>query len=128
MFEATVDAIFAEVSDLVSMEMDATISPSRSWRRDVINAFASQMKRDPDIACSSTDAAHWNRVITQVADAILGVRLYQQAEGFRDRDIQLTTRFLQQKGLPKDFLEQIPPLKSANQTQVMVDRIERLVF
>ena len=127
MIEATVDAVFVEISDLVEMEI-ADKKQDTSWRDDVTRAFESQNGRQPSIAASCDDLAEWQRVITQIADAVLGVRLYQQAESFRDGDQARTFMFLQQKGLPANFLDEIPPVVSLDEAQLCVDRIQRLVF
>ena len=70
----------------------------------------------------------WSGLVVQIADVILGVRIYQQAESFRDGDPAQTQKFLQQKGLPTDFLQRIPPLLDVDETQLVINRIQRLVL
>ena len=129
MWEATVDAIFHEILELVQMEIEhPNSSYEKSWRRSVIDAFCCQQGREPQIEESEPDLQRWNIVITKLADAILGVRLYEKAESFRDSDITRTQQFLTEHGLPDDFLEQIPPLQSIDQTQLSVDQIQSIVL
>lgn len=126
-YEATVDAIFHQIIDLVTGELDdAKPLTESSWRQCVIDAFATQHKKLPDIRADETDIRQWQTVITQIADSILGVRLYQKAESFRDRDIQQTQAFLTAKGLPDDFLQKIPPLQTIQQTQNSINRIQSI--
>lgn len=130
-FDAAVDAIFFEVDRLVEEEIAERFdSPSdpMSWRESVCAAFASQQHRPAPIDANNQDAEQWRRVITRLADSILGVRIYQQAESFRDREMDATKRFLQDKGLPDTYLSRIPPLRSIDQTQWSIDRIQNLVF
>lgn len=128
MLEATVDAVFAEISDLIQIEIDSNDTAERkSWRQSTIEAFVYQNGRHPKIRPDDTDVSAWHTLVTQLADAILGVRIYQQAEAFRDGDPSQTARFLLQKGVSANFLSAIPPLLSVDQTQLAIDRIQRLV-
>ncbi len=129
-WEATIDAVFQEIYQLVELEIagGAGMAEANSWRRCVVEAFIEQHGREPGITFSDTDLDSWQLIITQLADAILGVRLYLQAESFRDGDIEQTKKFLTQKGLPDDFLEQIPPLRSVDQIQLSIDHIQTLVI
>lgn len=129
-WEAAIDAIFHEVRELVEIEVQhpEMIPPAKTWRQSVVDALQWQQHRDPEISPEDTDLSSWHRVIIQLADAILGVRLYQKAESFRDTDIARTQLFLRQHGLPPDFLEQIPPLRTVEQTQVSIDQIQSIVF
>lgn len=130
MWEASVDAIFHEVRELVEMEIrdPDCMQTTKSWRQCVIDAFHSQQQRGPKISATATSLQEWHIVITQLADAILGVRLYLKAEPFRDDDIAQTQQFLTRQGLPADFLEQIPPLPTLDQTQISIDQIQSIVF
>lgn len=128
-WEASIDAVFHEIRESVEMEVrhPEAIRQEKTWRESVVDAFRCQQKRDPDICCTDTNLRGWHIVITQLADAVLGVRLYLKAEGFRDVDMARTQRFLMQHGLPADFLEQIPPLRSVDQTQLSIDQIQSIV-
>ncbi|QDV81092.1 hypothetical protein [Planctomycetes bacterium TBK1r] len=130
MFDATVDAIFHEVNDLVEIEIDhgSADDSERSWRQSVIDALQCQTDRPTTIAADSLDQQAWQTTITQIADAILGIRLYQRAEYFRDADYEKTASFLRDRGLPDDYLTQIPPLRTIDQTQWSIDRIQAYVF
>ncbi|QDT13905.1 hypothetical protein [Planctomycetes bacterium K23_9] len=128
MLEATIDAIFAELFDLIVMEIDDPALTPTSWRRSAVAAFECQNGRPPKVGLDSVDQEIWGLVVTQIADSILGVRLYQQAESFRDGDFKATQMFLQRKGLPDNFLQQIPPLQSVDQTQAVIDRIQSFLF
>ena len=129
-WEASIDAVFLEIRELVEMEVrhPDLLRPEKSWRQCVFDAFQSQQNREPKISSADTDLTAWHIVITQLADAILGVRLYLKAELFRDVDIARTQLFLTQHGLPTDFLEQIPPLRTVDQTQISIDQIQSIVF
>ena len=130
MFDATVDAIFYEVNDLVEIEIDqgSADDSERSWRQSVIDALQCQTERPATIAADSVDQQAWQTTITQIADAILGIRLYQRAEHFRDADYEKTESFLRDRGLPQDYLTQIPPLRTVDQTQWSIDLIQAYVF
>ncbi len=127
MLEATVDTIFAELFERIVTETDDPPALDTSWRQRAIDAFETQNGRPPKVDLNCVDQEIWGIVVSQIADSILGIRLYQQAESFRDRDFQTTLTFLNQKGLPANFLEQIPPLLSADQTKSVINRIASLV-
>jgi hypothetical protein len=129
-FDAAADAIFFELEDLVQMEISEARSTvaDRSWRQSVVDAFACQHGRLPEIGPETIDARRWHRTITRIGDSILGIRLYQRAEAFRDADYARTRAFLRDRGLPDDYLIRIPPLRSDDQIQISVDRIQAYVF
>ena len=130
MWEAAIDAIFCNIFDLACLEIDdqAPVQATKTWRESVIDAFRCQRGHEPCVTHDQCDPQLWQIVITQLADGILGSRMYQRAESFRDSDIAATRRFLVSKGLPDDFLQQIPPLRSIDQTQRSIDRIQALIF
>ena len=134
-FDAAVDAVFYEVCDLIQIEIErveikqgSASDSTRSWRQSVVDAYECQNGRRPDIGAESIDFDPWRKTITQVADSILGVRLYQRAEHFRDVDYKRTQSFLRDRGLSEDYLTRIPPLRSIAQTQRSIDRIQACVF
>jgi hypothetical protein len=130
MWEATIDAIFCNIFDLACLEIDdpAPVQSTKTWRQSVIDAFRCQQGHDPCVSPDQCDPEPWQIVIAQLSDGILGPRMYQRAEAFRDSERSATQRFLSSKGLPDDFLEQIPPLRSIDQTQLSIDRIQALLF
>ena len=97
---------------------------AQDWGADAILAFDLNLQ-PVDAAIARYDVDVNGNM--ELADAILGVRLYQQAESFRDGEIEQTQKFLRQKGLPDDFLAQIPPLRTVDQTQRSIDQIQALV-
>ncbi len=129
-YDATVDAIFFEIGDLVEMEIseDRVVRDGRSWRQRVIAALQCQRGRPVELDVASEDVVQWRRIITRIADHILGVRLYQRAETFRDGDYGRVEAFLKDRGLPDDYLTVMPPLRSVDQTQWSIDRIQSVVF
>ncbi len=126
MWESTVDAIFCQVVDSIAMEIDRTPS-SLSWRSRAIDAFQCQRGRSPIIDTDSTDIDGWRIIVTQIADMILGATSYQKAEAFRDGDIGRSRQFLTQRALPEDYLERIPPLRTPQQAQQSIARIQEIV-
>ena len=128
-WEATIDAIFCEVIELIEAEIDSeTLTTTEpSWRQRVVAAFQSQNEKLPRIEVDEIDIKLWRRVVTQIADAILGVTSYQKAESFRDGDVQQLRRFLTQKGLPDNFLQRIPPLPSREQTERSLSRLQSVL-
>lgn len=128
-FDATVDAIFHEINDLVQIEIEQGLPSTRqlTWRQSVVGALDSQNHFRCELDSDCEDLDQWRQRITQVADSILGVRLYQRAEQFRDTDYEQTRSFLRGRGLPEDYLDQIPPLRSLDQTQRSIDQIQELV-
>ncbi|MEM6471766.1 MAG: hypothetical protein AAF802_19560 [Planctomycetota bacterium] len=146
-FGAAADAVFYELNDLVKMELDeANVPPKaqrdpreRSWRQSILQAltyqreaFASGMRSEDNSDVISEDEwddfSVWTRAVTGLADSILGIRLYRKAESFRDGDYSRTKKFLEQRGLPVAYLDFIPPLRSIDQTQLTIDRIQAYVF
>jgi hypothetical protein len=129
MWEATIDAVFCQVMDLITDEIDQTPTSNddRSWRRRAMDAFRCQHGRYAKIDPDEVDIRRWRTVVTQIADSIQGITSYQKAESFRDVEIERSRRFLIQKGMPEDFLEQIPPLRTAEQAQKSIDRIQSIL-
>jgi hypothetical protein len=129
-YDATVDAIFFEIGDLVEIEIreDGVGPEGRSWRESVIAAWECQSGKAAEIEADDRDVEQWRRIITRIADQILGVRLYHRAESFRDGDYKRVEAFLKARGLPEDYLTVIPPLRSVDQTQWSIDRIQAVVF
>lgn len=130
MFDATVDAVLFEVLELIEIEIEDFDGPlgKSSWRQSVVDAFACQQGRVPEIEIRSRDVTRWSRVVSQIGDQILGVRLYQRAEAFRDVGYDRTCVFLRDRGLPEHYLSQIPPLGSVDRAQLSIDRIQQIVF
>ena len=125
-WEATVDAIFWRLIELIEMEIDE--SPlDHHWRTSTIAAFECQRGRLPKITVDETEISRWRIVVAQIADMILGVTSYQQAEAFRDGDLQRSRKFLRQKALPDDFLQRIAPLRTAAQTQQSIAQIRSII-
>lgn len=129
-FDAAADAIFYEVNDLIQIEIDqqSPTKSQRSWRQSVIDAAECQNRRLPEIDPLSVNLAQWQATVTRIADSILGIRLYQRAESFRDVPFGRTEKFLRDRGLPDDYLATIPPLRSDNEIQESIDQIQRYVF
>ena len=125
-WESTVDAIFCQVVELIAMEIDQTPS-SVTWRSAAIDAFQCQRGRPPAMEADSTDIDGWRIIVTQIADMILGVTSYQKAEAFRDGDIERSRQFLIQRALPDDYLERIPPLRTPQQAQQSIAKIQEVV-
>ncbi|MGB0596817.1 MAG: hypothetical protein ACPGLY_09010 [Rubripirellula sp.] len=100
-WEATIDVIFLEV--LMQIEQESEFGTTW-WRERVLSTL-----RRNDYPPTEFDLTIWRMRVTQLADRILGVPSYQKAEAFRDRGPEELGRYLMQKSLPDDFLEQIPP-------------------
>lgn len=128
-WDATIDSVFCQVIEAIEEEIDrGQAGPDgQQWRRRVCAAFASQQGRDPKTDPDQTDLDLWRTTVTQIADAILGVTCYQQAEAFRDGEFERSRRFLVEKGMPSDYLEQIPPLRTASQADESIDRIRAIL-
>lgn len=148
MWEATVDAIFQYVFEQVleELEQDAlkdgefdevagesvTVEPlvelpGRRWCEDVIETVKQQGSRDAKIERSADQGKAWRRLVMQIADHILGVAAYQTVESYRDGQSAKVVCFLQQKGLPADFLTQIPPLLVQHETEHCIQRLRTLI-
>jgi hypothetical protein len=128
-WDATIDTVFCQVIEQIEYEIDSTAiaGDHRSWRQRVIDAFQCQRGRAPKIDLDEIAIDQWRKVATQISDAILGVTCYQQAESFRDGDFERSSRFLIGKGMPEDYLERIPPLRTAAQAEESIDRIRAIV-
>ena len=139
MWEATAEALYAEIADLIEIEiMDAIKRQSlavetetggeTSWRTQTRAAFCQQNPESADVPEPSMDIQAWRSLVARLADELLGVRLYVQAEPYRDKAYSETRKFLQRKGLPEDFLERIPPVLRLHETQMAIDRLQILIF
>lgn len=129
-WEATVDAIFCEVVDLIEIEITdpSLASHTRSWRQSVVNAFVAQNGRAPSIAADDPTLSMWRTVVASIADVILPAASYQKAESLRDGDPRRLVVFLNSRGLPDDFLNVMPPVQSVVMTQETIDRVQRIVW
>ncbi len=166
-FDATIETIYAEIADLVAIEViDGEPIAEDSWRQTLLQAFTVRCPRasvleamrfqtdtlgtpvnpagDSRTAGSSAKAnpsrfetlfeqpddwlTWWTRLADRLLDATYGPRLYHDAEAHRDGDPNLMMRFLDAKGTNRLYLRRIPPLRSHNQTQAAVDRLQALVF
>lgn len=121
--EASVDALFSTIETEIEAEIDRQ---NATWRERVIAAFESQHGPCP-LSPVQEEAKPWRQVIAQLADAILGVACYIQAEPFRDGDYRRTESWLRDKGLPEDYLSRIPPLPTPSQTNATLQRIQQLL-
>ncbi|MEO1527793.1 MAG: hypothetical protein AAFX06_20375 [Planctomycetota bacterium] len=127
-FDATVDTLFLELRELVDLEIDDPhLVEGRSWRADLLAALG-QLSVPHDMEEQSVELADWSRWIATLADEILGARNYTRAETFRDQDFSKTQAFLVDRGLPEDYLSRMPPLRSVDETQLSIDRIQAYVF
>lgn len=127
-FDATVDTIFLEIRELIEMEIEEpNLIEGRSWRSD-LNAATQQHLGQSQVDVSSGDRGAWSKAAGALSDEILGVRNYQRAESFRDQDYAQTLRFLRDRGLPEDYLSRMPPLRTVDETQLSIDRIQAYVF
>ena len=166
-FDATIETIYAEIADLVAIEViDGEPIADDSWRQTLLDAFTVRCPRDSvleamrfqtdtlDRHLNAADAGSaagpgaqssprrfgtafqqpddwltwWTRLADRLLDATYGPRLYHAAEEYRDGDPRRMERFLDAKGVNRRYLERMPPLRSHNQTQASVDRLQALVF
>ena len=140
MWEATVDAVFQHVLESVMEEIDligateiATLveaveagSGQESWQQTVVGAFH-QWRKSSDFVSGLDLGAQWRRLVMHVPDLILGVTAYHVLESYRDLDPTRLAVILSQKGLPADFLEQIPPMLSQAMTEKSVQDLQDLL-
>ena len=148
MCEATVDAIFQHVFERVAEELEQDafqdsegddvhrepgtvdhliLAAEQRWSDDVIRALRQQQRRVMKIGRAADQANEWRRLIMQIVDRILGVAAYQTAESYRDQQAAKIALFLSQKGLPADFLTQIPPLLGQRETEACIERLRDLL-
>lgn len=129
-WEATVDAVFCEIVDLIEIEIadPAVSSPTRSWRASVIDAFVAQNGRAPSIEADDPTLSMWRTVVASIADVILPAASYQKAELLRDGDPRRLEQFFVDRGLPSDFLDVMPPVQSVVMTQETIDRVQAIVW
>ena len=140
MWEATVDAVFQHVLESVMEEIEligateiATLveeveagSGQESWQKTVVGAFH-QWGKSSDFVSGLELGAQWRRLVMHVPDLILGVTAYHVLESYRDLDPTRLAVILSQKGLPADFLEQIPPMLSQAMTEKSVQDLQDLL-
>ena len=140
-FEATLDAIAAELRGLVQLEINGEdvsrpgnsgalgdsgipASEPQTWRQQLVAAAVGEVEIDP----GSTDMSSWHRIIGRVADRVTGPLSYIDIERFRDGDPVAVQAYLRRRGLPEDYLVAIPPMLSVDRAQLSIDRIQTLVF
>lgn len=134
-FEATIDAVVAELRGLIQIEInDGDASDSTiAWR----DQLAKCIDGDSAVGVStpqamvdgaSTDIQYWNRMTQRWIDQIVGPLSYIDVERHRDGDPARCRDYLLHRGLPDDYLLAAPPLRSVDQTQLSIDRIQDLVF
>ncbi len=145
MWEATVDAIFQHVFEALVDEMDRDVAEGRElvvedsnaasglggWQQSVMLVLQQQQRRavsiDQCIDQSIDQKKEWRRRVMQISDRILGVASYHVVENYRDQDASKVAAFLEQKALPVDYLEQIPPVLGANEVLVLTQNIRQLL-
>ena len=129
-YEASVDALFCHIVQAIAEEMDTAnrIESDLSWRQGLKDAFRVQQGRPPRIDEDETEIRQWYSLATQVADTILGQTSYQRAEPFRDREAKVTERFLEQRALPKDYLQKIPPLRTNSETRTSLNALQDTII
>lgn len=128
-FEATVEAIFAEAGDLIEIEINdqSTAPPKPTWRQSVFAMAVSRLTM-LDVLDDDGDVSNWQTTLMRLRESIFGPSNYIQAEQHRDGAYEATARFLQSRGLPTDFLARIPPLQNLDQTQQSIDRLQSIIF
>ncbi|MCO8124113.1 hypothetical protein NHH03_20380 [Stieleria sp. TO1_6] len=119
-FDATADAIFHHIIDSLREQGDHRWQARIERADQQITGHNETPPPDPD------DQPSWVNRVVRIADLILGVRLYQRAESFRDAEFQRTLRFLHERGLPPDYLSRIPPLCSTADAEQAIQCIRSL--
>lgn len=129
-FEATVDAMLAELRGLVQMEINQTevTDSDRSWREQIISCIDPADHSGPLPGADSSDINVWHATTQRWMDRITGPLSYIDAERYRDGDPNRCRDYLLHRGLPDDFLLATPPMRTIDQTQLSIDRIQNLVF
>jgi len=127
--EATIEAIFAEVTVLIELELDSPDAPlpNATWRESVYVVAQGRLTM-LEIPDQETDLGGWTRLLDRLRESLFGPLNYVMVEPFRDGSYQRTQWVLQQRGLPEDFFERIPPLQTIHQTQAVIDRLQAIVF
>ena len=134
MWEATVDVIFQHVFEAVGQEIDQGMADDcspriedGSWKQDVIFVLQQQRCRAICVGKVADEKKQWRRLVMQIADRILGFAAYHVIESYRDEQASKVAVYLQQKGLPPDFLEQMPPVLGLAETQRTAQRLRTLL-
>ena len=128
-FEATIEAVFAEAGELIEIEISDREAHTHTptWRQSVL-AVAAERLTMLEVLDEDTDIATWIRTLMRLRESMFGPSHYIQAESHRDGAYEATAKFLQSRGLPADFLARIPPLQNLDQTQRSIDRLQSLIF
>ncbi|SMP70812.1 hypothetical protein SAMN06265222_113133 [Neorhodopirellula lusitana] len=164
-FEATIEAVYVELADLIAMEITAG-SPIQkgTWRATLLDAYVQRCPKDSLLGALQFEATTldsclppaiqkqlrslagevdqeaseppgnqdwlnwWTSVIERLVDATFGPRLYHDVERLRDGDPREVQRYLRGKGLSAKFLQRIPPLRSPEQTQASIDRLQSILL
>lgn len=134
MWEATVDVIFQHVFEAVGQEIDQGMADDSSpriedgsWKQDVILVLQQQRCRAICVGEVEDEKTQWRRLVMQISDRILGFAAYHVIESYRDEQASKVAVYLQQKGLPPDFLEQMPPVLGLAETHRLAQRLRTLL-
>lgn len=165
-FEATVEAVYVELADLIALEITSgTPIEKGSWRGSLLDAYVQRCPKDSLLGAlqfeattldsclppaikkqlqsidgdSKGDANNaspenldwlnwWTKVIERLVDATYGPRIYHDAEPYLDGDPRDLQRYLRTKGVNAKFMQCIPPLRTHEQTQKTIDRLQGLLF
>ena len=123
-YDATVDSIFIAAGENVEAEIDQR---QCRWRTLIHNAVEDPTANRSLPGIESDQTGPWRDALTSISDRILGPRAYSRAEAFRDGDYRRTEIFLQQRGLPEDYLTRIPPVRSSEQATRSAESLRRLI-
>ena len=130
MFEATFEAIFSVITEKVmgsSLQAGMESTNSIQWQELLSSAFLSQSSSKNLKSFLRDDTIDFPALAQFIQNSVVGPTCYEQAEMFRDGPPDTLIRFLQSKGLPEGYLNEIPPLPSDRETQLRVNRLKYLL-
>lgn len=126
MLEAAIEAVFAVIHAEVNVN-DNVFHNQRTtftgWQQLLLNALQDQSSDTTESfplekleSFIVDEAISFTSINAHLQAMIVGPSCYEQAEQFRDGSQSRLEKFLLSKGLPPDYLTQIPPLPSQEST------------
>ena len=128
-FEATVEAIFSVIRSEVFDDDCETReeNPHSNWRTLVFDAYRSRCTGRENHFSNPDQSIDYAALIAHLQCNLVGPTAYDQAEQFRDGPPEKLSEFLISKGLPENYLCEIPPITSKPLTRKRINRLLEMV-
>ncbi|MEL6896593.1 MAG: hypothetical protein AAFP90_10855 [Planctomycetota bacterium] len=149
--DATLAAVMAELFDQVQMELlieddpqtleqDTFRSsieshdPSRdpnlpTWRQSVVAGCRCLLGPSSPLPDASLgQPLIWEQLLERIASRIVGPPWFRMVESLGDGDPSIAADWLASRGLPGDYIHWLPPYQTIEQSQQVIDQLQKQVF